>query len=495
MTPKYILAIDLGTTGNRAIIFDHEQNIVAKAYQEFTQIFPKQGWVEHDPEEIWQSTHSVIKKAMEIGKIDANEIAAAGITNQRETVMIWDKDTGKPIDNAIVWQCRRTAEFCDSLKAQGLEHSIYDKTGLFIDAYFSASKLHWLLQKHDYKPTFRAGTVDTWILWKLTGGKVHATEPSNAARTLLYNIHTLEWDNELLEIFGVPGEMLPEVKASDAEFGTTDPALFGAAIPIHGILGDQQASMFAQGCYQPGVFKNTYGTGCFLLTNVGKSAVASKNRLLSTIAWQQNGTTEYALEGSIFIGGAAIQWLRDGLGIIKDAAESEALMDSLATNEGVYFVTALAGLGAPHWDMDARGLLIGLTRGTTRAHIVRATLEALAYRTRDVLEAMNEDVAGDKTADFTALQVDGGACVNNALMQFQADLIQATVIRPEVIETTALGAAYIAGIGVGFWHDREEVMQKRKVGRSFVPQRSKAEMDHFYAKWREAVDRSHAWRE
>ncbi len=495
MTQKYILAIDLGTTGNRAIIFDHEQNIVAKAYQEFTQIFPHAGWVEHDPEEIWQSTFAVIKKAIEIAKIDASEIAAAGITNQRETVMIWDKDTGKPIDNAIVWQCRRTAEYCDSLKAQGFEQTIYDKTGLFIDAYFSASKLRWLLDKHPYQASFRAGTVDTWILWKLTGGKVHATEPSNAARTLLYNIHTLEWDNDLLKIFDINAEMLPDVKASDAEFGLIDSSLFGANIPIHGILGDQQASMFAQGCYQPGIYKNTYGTGCFLMTNVGDKAVASKNHLLSTIAWQYNGKTEYALEGSIFIGGAAIQWLRDGLGIIKDAAETETLMNSLPTNEGVYFVTALAGLGAPHWDMDARGLLIGLTRGTTRAHIARATLEALAYSTRDVLEAMNEDVSSDKSAGFTALQVDGGACANNALMQFQADLIQAPVIRPEVIETTALGAAYIAGIGAGFWQSREEVMQKRKVGRTFEPQRSKEEMDHFYAKWQEAVSRSHAWRE
>lgn len=495
MKQNYILSIDLGTTGNRAIIFNREQNIIAKAYQEFEQIFPQPGWVEHDPLEIWATTLAVIRKAIESAGIKPEEIAAAGITNQRETVMIWDKMSGLPVANAIVWQCRRTAEFCDGLKERGLEQTITEKTGLHIDAYFSASKLHWLLARFPYQDGYLCGTVDTWILWKLTNGKTHATEYSNASRTMLFNINTLQWDEELLQIFGIHRAMLPEVQASDAHFGDIDAAHFGAAIPVHGILGDQQAAMFAQGCFEPGIYKNTYGTGCFLMTNTGTKPLASKHRLLTTIAWMHAGQVEYALEGSIFIGGAAIQWLRDGLGIITDAAETATLMESLPNNEGVYFVPALAGLGAPYWDMNARGLLIGMTRGTTRAHIVRAALESLCFQTRDVLEAMGEDMSPSGETKIQLLQVDGGASANEVMMQFQADLLGADVVRPQILEITALGAAFMAGIGCGFWTDRAAVMRKRKIGKTFHPQKDKAQMDKYYKKWRAAVTRSQGWAE
>ncbi|QQS59483.1 glycerol kinase GlpK [Candidatus Peregrinibacteria bacterium] len=489
MKNQLLLAIDLGTTGNRAILFDKDQNIVAKAYQEFPQYFPKPGWVEHDPEEIWESTCAVIAQVIAESKVDPSSIISAGITNQRETIVIWDKTTGKPVYNAIVWQCRRTADRCAKMKAEGAEPSIRQRTGLSLDPYFSGTKLQWLLEKFPYKPEYICGTIDTWILWKLTGGKVHATEPGNASRTLLMNLARSEWDKDLLKFFGVPREMLPLIRPSDSHFGDIDPKIFGAPIPICAILGDQQASLFAQGCFAPGMYKNTYGTGGFLLTNTGKNPIFSKNGLLSTVAWHTNGQTEYALEGSVFIAGAAIQWLRDGLGIIKHAAETEELMNALADNEGVYFVPALAGLGAPHWDPNARGMLIGLTRGTKREHFVRAALEALCYQTQDVLHAMEHD--SGKT--IKRLTVDGGACANNALMQFQADLLGVSVYRPEIIETTALGAALLSGVSVGVYKNRDEAVRMRKVERIFEPQRSAGEMAQFSVRWKEAVERAKGW--
>lgn len=492
---KYVLSIDLGTTGNRAIIFDKDQKVLAKAYQEFTQIFPKPGWVEHKPDEIWKTTVNVIKKALKQAKLSASDISTAGITNQRETVMIWNKNTGKPIYNAIVWQCRRTSDYCKSLRKK-YEKTVHKRTGLTIDAYFSASKLHWLLNKFPYKKDYICGTVDTWILWNLTKGASHATDYSNASRTLLFNIRSGKWDRKLLKIFKVPKAMLPKVKASNAHFGDIDASLFGAPIPIHGILGDQQAAMFAQGCYQPGIYKNTYGTGCFLMTNIGKKPLYSKNNLLTTIAWKMDKKTEYALEGSIFMAGAAVQWLRDGIKIIKSAKETTGAMKRLKDNEGVYFVPALVGLGAPHWDMEARGTILGITRGTNRDHFVRATLEAICYQSRDVLMAMNEDACKNKSVcqKIQALQVDGGASVNDTMMQFQADLLGVPVIRPEIIETTALGAAYMAGLGAGIWKSKESVLKKRKIDKIFKPNRSKTkEMNDYYVKWLDAVNRAKHW--
>ncbi len=491
--PKYILALDLGTTGNRAIVFDRKQNIVSNVYEEFAQIYPKPGWVEHDPEAIWKSTRDILKKTFQ--KIPAGQIAALGLTNQRETVVLWDKKTGKPVMNAIVWQCRRTAPFCAELKKKGFEKKVHQKTGLFLDPYFSATKIRWILdhvkgvrQKVE-RGEILAGTIDTWILWKLSGGKLHVTDSSNASRTLLFNIHTKAWDAELLRIFGVPKNILPVVVPSSSLIGETDLSSIGVTIPIAGVIGDQQAASFAQGVFKPGVIKNTYGTGLFLLENTGAKPRFSKN-LLTTIAWSIGDLrhTEYAVEGSVFVGGSAIQWLRDGLKIIQKASETTKLAESLASNEGVYFVPALAGLGAPYWDAHARGMVIGITRATRREHFVRAALEAICYQTRDILEVMKRDTGHA----FKNLRVDGGASINNFLMQFQADTLGIPVERPKVLETTALGAAAMAGLAVGFWKNKEEFNRFRRVDRVFKPKKSKDAAER-YAYWKKAVSRCLLW--
>ncbi|HLD72148.1 MAG TPA: glycerol kinase GlpK [Candidatus Nanoarchaeia archaeon] len=496
MNQKFILALDLGTTGNRAIIFNHKQQIVAKAYQEFKQYYPQEGWVEHDPIEIWETTLQVIKKAISEAKISPKDILAAGITNQRETTVIWDKHSGKPVYNAIVWQCRRTASYCESLaKNKKTALQIHQKTGLRLDAYFSATKIRWIF-KHVKNSLSKAkagkllfGTIDTWILWNLTKGKVHATDYSNASRTLLFNIKTLKWDTQLMNLFKVPQNILPEVKESSGIFGYIDQSILNASIPIAGIAGDQQCAMFSQGCYQPGIIKNTYGTGCFLLMNVGPKPVYSKNKLLTTIAWGINHKVEYALEGSVFMGGASVQWLRDGLKIIKSARDTEKI--SVKNNGGVYFVPALVGLGAPYWDMKARGTIIGLTRGTNQEHLIRATLEAIAYQSKDMIKAIELDT-GTK---LQTLKVDGGACANNLLMQFQADILNTKVQRPEIIETTALGAAMLAGLALGFWKNKAELIQKKGINKIFVPQMKKEEQKQLYHNWKKAVERSKNWLE
>ena len=488
---KLILALDAGTTGNRAIAFDEGCRPAAQAYQEFAQHFPRPGWVEHDALEIWETMVACIRQV--IGEVGAESIAAVAITNQRETTVAWDRETGEPACNAIVWQCRRTAERCAEIKAKHGD-DIRARTGLVVDAYFSATKLAWILEH--VEPAARLaergrllfGTVDTWLLWKLTGGRVHATDPSNASRTLLYNIHEGRWDEALVELLGVGDAVLPEVRPSMGELGATEASILGRAVPVAGILGDQQAALFGQGCFRPGTVKNTYGTGLFLLTNTGSQAVSS-DRLLTTVAWQKHDEPlQYALEGSVFTGGAAVQWLRDGLRILETAPESEGLARSLDGNDGVYFVPALSGLGAPYWDSSARGMLIGLTRATRREHLARAALEAMAYQTRDVLDAMAEDAG----LSFEQLQADGGATGNDWLMGFQADLLGIPVARAAIAETTALGAAAAAGMAIGLWSE-ETFLASRQVARVFEPQMGAATRDRLYARWRDAVARARGW--
>lgn len=490
---KYILALDQGTTSSRAIIFDKRGSIIAVAQKEFRQIFPKPGWVEHDANEIWSSQISMAKSALRTAGITAKDVAAIGITNQRETTVVWNKETGKPICNAIVWQDRRTASVCDQLRKQKLASVFQRKTGLVLDAYFSGTKVQWIL-KHvkgakalAKKGKLAFGTVDSWLVWNLTGGQRHVTDVSNASRTLLYNIKTGKWDKQLLEILDVPDSMLPEVCASSEVYGET--ALLGGSIPIAGIAGDQQAALFGQACTKSGAAKNTYGTGCFMLMNTGTKPVPSKNNLLTTVAWKIGNRTEYALEGSVFTAGAAVQWLRDGLGIIKRAPDIEALATSVPDSGGVHVVPAFAGLGAPHWDQYARGTIVGLTRGSTKAHIARATLEGIAFQVNDVLQAMHAD-AGIKLKE---LRVDGGASANNFLMQFQSDLLGVPVIRPKVQETTALGAAYLAGLAVGYWKDQATIARQWQQDRKFTPKIKPALKKRLLNGWSKALDRSRSW--
>jgi len=494
--PPFILALDQGTTSSRAIVFDRDGSVRAVAQQEFRQIFPRSGWVEHDAREIWKTQLETARAALASARLAASDVAALGITNQRETTVVWDRRTGEPIHHAIVWQDRRTAGFCDELKAAGHERLVQERAGLVIDAYFSGSKLRWLL---DHVPGARAraergelafGTIDSWLVWNLTGGARHVTDPSNASRTMLWDLRG-RWDDELLRVLGVPREVLPEVRASSEVYGETAPDLFGASIPIAGIAGDQQAALFGQNCFTRGLAKNTYGTGCFLLMNVGGEPMLSRHKLITTVAWQQGGRTDYALEGSVFIGGAVVQWLRDGLGIIRSSSEVERLAATVPDSGGVYFVPAFAGLGAPYWDQYARGTITGLTRGTTAAHLARAALEGIAFQVADVLEVMREDsgIAMD------GLRVDGGASANDLLLQFQADLLQVPVVRPKVIETTALGAAYLAGLAVGFWKDRAEVTRAWQVERTFEPRLGADEAAHRRARWKEALRRASDWEE
>lgn len=498
MEKKYTMALDQGTTSSRAILFNHDAEIVQVAQNEFEQIYPKPGWVEHDPMEIWGTQMGVARQVLEREGARPNEVAAIGITNQRETTIVWDRNTGKPVYNAIVWQCRRTASICDDLKKRGLEEYIKENTGLVIDAYFSGTKIKWILDNVEgarekaEKGELIFGNIDTWLLWNLTRGKVHVTDYSNASRTMLFNIKELCWDEKILKELDIPKSMLPEVKPSSEVYGVTDPKTFGGAeIPIAGIAGDQQAALFGQACYGEGMAKNTYGTGCFMLMNTGEKIVPSKNGLLTTIAWGIDGKVNYALEGSIFIAGAIIQWLRDELRLIVDAADSEYFATKVDDTNGVYIVPAFVGLGAPYWDMYARGTIVGLTRGSNRNHITRAALESIAYQTRDVLEAMQEDSG----IDLKELRVDGGAVANNFLMQFQSDILGVPVHRPKVIETTALGAAYLAGLAVGFWKDMDEISVKWNVDRVFNPEMNEEHKEKIYKGWKKAVGRSLSWEE
>ena len=490
---KYIVALDQGTTSSRAIVFDHEQNIVAVGQKEFKQIYPQPGWVEHDPMEIWATQYGVLQEALIKAGITLADVAGIGITNQRETTIVWEKDTGKPIYNAIVWQCRRTADLCDQLKEEGWADYIRDTTGLVIDAYFSATKVSWILdhvpgaRERAQKGELLFGTVDTWLVWKLTGGAVHVTDYTNASRTMLYNIRDLKWDEKLLERFQIPKCMLPEVRNSSEIYGYVQSE--GAQVPVAGIAGDQQAALFGQACFERGSAKNTYGTGCFLLMNIGKNYIASQKGLVTTIAATLNNEVEYALEGSIFVGGAVIQWLRDEMRLIETAAESEKYAVELSDNGGVYLVPAFVGLGAPYWDMYARGSILGLTRGTGRSHIIRAALEAIAYQTNDVLQAMGEDSG----LNLTELKVDGGACRNNFLMQFQADIINCEVKRPAITETTALGVAYLAGLAVGYWNSKEEIAQRWHEEQKFVPQMDDEVRAENCRGWEKAVDKAMRW--
>ena len=487
---KYILALDQGTSSSRALVFDHEGNVCSVAQMEFTQHFPQPGWVEHDPMEIWSSEAAVIAEAISKIGINGKDIAGIGITNQRETTIVWDAETGKPIYNAIVWQDRRTASFCDALKAQGLTDKIREKTGLIIDAYFSGTKIKWILDNvpgarvRAEAGKLRFGTVDSWLVWQLTKGEVHITDVTNASRTMLFNINTLKWDEEMLSLLGIPVSMLPEVKSSSEIYGHTKTTIFAHEVPIAGIAGDQQAALFGQMCTAPGSVKNTYGTGCFLLMNTGTKPILSKNKLLTTIAWKIGGTVNYALEGSIFVGGSVVQWLRDGLGIIRSSSEIEALAASVPDNGGVYFVPALTGMGAPYWDQDARGTICGLTRGATAAHIARAALEGIAFQTMDIVAAMEKD-AGVRLAE---LKVDGGASRNNLLMQFQADVLGASVVRPKVTETTGMGAAYLAGLAVGFWSSTDEIRSQWQVDKAFAP--SGENVTELKAGWADAISRT-----
>ena len=495
MQDKYIMALDQGTTSSRAIIFDRAGNMISIAQKEFSQIYPHAGWVEHDPMEIWESQRSVAIDALSQSQLNSNQIAAMGITNQRETTVIWDRETGLPIYNAIVWQDRRTAAFCDSLKHDGLEHIIRDKTGLPIDAYFSASKVKWILDNIDgARERAKAGklafgTIDSWLVWNLTKGQSHITDVTNASRTMLFNIHTLTWDNELLELLDIPLNILPEVRSSSEHYGCVVDPLLGNNIPITGIAGDQQAALFGQQCTQPGMVKNTYGTGCFMMMNTGTQPVASHNNLITTIAWQYNGQTHYALEGSIFSGGAVVKWLRDGIGLIKSSAEVMQLAGSVKDSDGLYLVPAFAGLGSPHWNQEARGSMFGATQGTTAAHIARAGLESIAYQTRDVLKAME----ADSGIDVPELRVDGGASVNDLLMQLQADILELHVIRPKVTETTALGAAYFAGLAVGYWNDIDDVQGQWQLDKRFNHSMSKSDIAQRIKGWQRAVDATCFW--
>ncbi len=490
MSNKYILALDQGTSSSRAIVFDHEGNCCSVAQMEFTQYFPQPGWVEHNPMEIWSSEAAVIAEAITKLGVNGLDIAGIGITNQRETTIVWDAETGVPVYNAIVWQDRRTSAFCDSLKELGLVDKIREKTGLIIDAYFSGTKIKWILdnvpgaREKAEAGKLRFGTVDSWLVWQLTRGEVHVTDVTNASRTMLFNINTLEWDDELLSMLGIPRSMMPAVKSSSEVYGYTKTTIFAHEVPIAGIAGDQQAALFGQMCTEPGSVKNTYGTGCFLLMNTGTKPILSKNNLLTTVAWKIGAEVSYALEGSIFVGGSVVQWLRDGLGVIRSSSEVEALAASVPDNGGVYFVPALTGMGAPYWDQYAHGVICGITRGTTAAHIARAALEGIAFQTMDIVHAMEKD-AGVPLAE---LKVDGGASRNNLMMQFQADILGARVVRPKVTETTALGAAYLAGLAVGYWGSLEEIKAQWQVERVFRP--SGADMAPAKAAWADAINRT-----
>ncbi len=487
--PKYIMSLDAGTTSNRCIIYDKNGLIKAVAQKEFTQFFPKPGWVEHDANEIWTSMLEVMKEALKNVNASASDIAAIGITNQRETTIVWDRDTGEPVCPAIVWQCRRTADYCDELKKRGLTETIKNKTGLVIDAYFSATKLKWILDNVDgvraraEKGELCFGTVETWLIWKLTSGEVHVTDYSNASRTMMFNINTLAWDDEILNELDIPKVMLPQAKQSSEVYGETDPEILGAPIKISGAAGDQQAALFGQGCFKKGDVKNTYGTGCFLLMNTGDKPVFSDNGLVTTIAWGLDGKVNYALEGSVFVAGAAVQWLRDELGIIASAPESETLAKNVPDSNGCYFVPSFTGLGAPYWNPYVRGTIVGLTRGVNKYHIVRATLESIAFQVSDVLGAMEAD-SGDH---FSKLKVDGGASANNLLMQMQADIIDAQVVRPRSVESTSLGAAYLAGLAVGFWKDEAEIMKNMQTDRTFDPTMSETDRKNALTGWKKAV--------
>jgi glycerol kinase len=495
--PNYILSFDQGTTSSRAIIFDKQGNILATAQKEFTQIFPQPGWVEHDANEIWSTQLGVATEAILKAGLTIQDIAAIGITNQRETTVVWDRKTHQPVYNAIVWQDRRTADYCDQLKKDGSAATIHQKTGLVTDAYFSGTKVKWIL---DNVQGARAkaengelcfGTIDSWLLWKLTNGKVHATDVSNASRTLLYNIHSLEWDKDLLKLFNIPASMLPDVRSSSEIYGMTQNLLTASPVPVSGIAGDQQSALFGQMCTQPGMVKNTYGTGCFMLMNTGTKPVTSKNNLLTTIAWKINGEVHYALEGSVFIGGAVVQWLRDGLRIIQTSSEVEELALKAEDNGGVYLVPAFTGLGAPYWNQHARGTIVGITRGTTSAHIARAAIESIAYQSMDLLKAMEADAG----LPIREVRVDGGATINNHLMQFQSDILNTSVIRPKVTETTALGAAYLAGLAVGYWNNMEELQQYWQKDRGFTPTMPGNTREDLQKNWKRAVKAAQAWTE
>lgn len=492
MEKKYILALDQGTTSSRAIVFDHEGQIRSVAQKEFPQYFPQPGWVEHNPNEIWGSEASVIAEAISTIDITGLDIAAIGITNQRETTIVWDIDTDEPIYNAIVWQDRRTAEFCDQLKADGLTETIRQKTGLIIDAYFSGTKIKWILdhvpgaRKRAEEGKLRFGTVDSWLVWRLTRGETHVTDVTNASRTMLFNIHELKWDEELLKLFNIPLSMMPEVKSNSEIYGHTKTTIFAHKVPIAGIAGDQQAALFGQMCLDPGSIKNTYGTGCFVMLNTGEKPIVSKNNLLTTIAWQIGNKVNYALEGSIYVGGSVVQWLRDGLGVINSSSDVETLAQSVPDSGGVYFVPALTGLAAPYWDPYARGTIVGITRGTTAAHIARAALDGIAFQTYDIAQAMAKDM-NDR---LTELKVDGGASRNNLLMQFQADLLGIDVVRPKITETTAIGAAYLAGLGVGYWDSVDELRRQWKVERTFTPNLDSETVRTAREGWADAISRT-----
>lgn len=494
---KYVLALDQGTTSSRAIVFDRSGTAVSVAQREFPQIFPSPGHVEHDPEAIWHSQIDTAREAISRAGITPAELAAIGVTNQRETTVLWERDSGRPIGNAIVWQSRITAPICDRLKAAGHEPLFKERTGLVVDAYFSGTKIKHILDSTDGLRARAArgevlfGTIDSFLIWRLTGGARHITDVTNASRTLLFNIHTMEWDDELLRILEIPRAMLPEVRSSSEIYGDTDAGIFGSAVPIAGIAGDQQAALFGQACFEPGSAKNTYGTGCFMLLNTGESPVPSQKGLLTTVAWQVGGKTTYALEGAVFVAGAAVQWIRDGLKAIQSSAEVEALMQQVPDTDGVYLVPAFVGLGAPYWDPRARGIIVGLTRNSSIAHVARAAVDAMAYQTRDVLQVMQEEA----NLALTTLKVDGGAAANAMLLQFQADLLGVPVRRPVVAETTALGAAYLAGLAVGYWDGLDDVRRNWALDREFAPERSRMEMDHLYAGWTKAVGRSLAWAE
>lgn len=494
---KYILAIDQGTTSTRAILFNKKGEIVHVAQNEFTQIFPQPGWVEHNADEIWGTVLAVMATLLAESQVKPEQIAGIGITNQRETAVVWDKETGNPIYNAIVWQSRQTAEICEELKAKGYDQLFREKTGLLIDAYFSGTKVKWILDNVEGaremadQGKLLFGTIDTWLIWKLSGGRAHVTDYTNASRTLMYNIYELKWDDELLEILGVPKSMLPDVRPSSEVYSkTVDYHFFGYEIPIAGVAGDQQAALFGQACYQQGMVKNTYGTGCFMLMNTGEKAVKSEHGLLTTIAWGLDGKVEYALEGSIFVAGSAIQWLRDGLRMFNDAKESESYASRVESTEGVYMVPAFVGLGTPYWDSEVRGAVFGLTRGTTKEHFIRATLESLAYQTRDVISAMEKDSG----IDLKTLRVDGGAVQNNFLMQFQSDILNVPVERPVVSETTALGAAYLAGLAVGYWENQEEIAKQWAVNQKFEPKMEERERDELYTGWKKAIQATMAFK-
>ena len=492
MEKKFILALDQGTTSSRAIVFDHNGQIKSVAQKEFTQYFPQPGWVEHNPNEIWSSQACVIAEAISAIDINGLDIAGIGITNQRETTIVWDIDTEEPIYNAIVWQDRRTAEYCDKLKAQGLTDKIHEKTGLIVDAYFSGTKIKWILdnvpgaRKRAEMGKLRFGNVDAWLVWRLTRGEVHVTDVTNASRTMLFNIHDLKWDEDLLKLLDIPLSMMPEVKSSSEIYGHTKTTIFAHEVPISGIAGDQQAALFGQMCIEPGAIKNTYGTGCFVMLNTGRKPVMSKNNLLTTIAWKIGDRVDYALEGSIYVGGSVVQWLRDGLGFITSSSEIEDLASTVPDSGGVYFVPALTGLAAPYWDQYARGTIVGITRGTTRAHIARAALDGIAFQTYDIAQAM----AKDMEAPLTELKVDGGASRNNLLMQYQSNLLGIKVVRPKITETTALGAAYLAGLAVGFWKDIDEIKNQWQVERSFEPLADSEEITAAKAGWADAIGRT-----